>query len=319
MKREFITEHGPLLRRLAELKKLNGQNLNIHIYGESGVGKEVIARMIHEWGGDRERPFIPINSAGIPATLVESVLFGHEKGSFSGAIQNYKGKFEQANGGDLFLDEISELSPEIQAKLLRVLQDHEIDRIGSLKIIHSYFRLISASNKNLRVLVHEKQFREDLYYRINNYEIEIPALRERPKDIPLLVRHFMDLYSEEQIEIEPEGMEKLCTYEWPGNVRELESVMKLAITLARGGCIRKEDIRICRGRPVCLPSFGQIQEGQTHRSAPTEYDRLVQAYEKELIEKRLAQNNWHRIKTAKELGISRNRLYKKMQALGINS
>jgi len=316
MKREFITEHGPLLRRLAELKKLQTQNLNIHIYGESGVGKEVVARMIHEWGGDSERPFIPINSAGIPATLVESVLFGHEKGSFSGAIQNYKGKFEQAHGGDVFLDEISELSPEIQAKLLRVLQDHEIDRIGSDKIIHSYFRLISASNKNLRQLVHENQFRQDLYYRINNYEIEIPSLRERPKDIPLLVRHFMDLYSEKQIEIEPEAMEKLCTYKWLGNVRELESVMKLAITLSRGGCVRKEDIQLM-GIKIVESLKSNVESQKPESQKISSYDHMIRAFEKELIEKHLVKNNWHRIKTAKELGISRNRLYKKMQALGI--
>ena len=181
------------------------------------------------------------------------------------------------------------------------------------------FRLISASNKNLRQLVYEKQFREDLYYRINNYEIEIPALRYRPKDIPLLVRHFMDLYSEEQIEIVPEAMEKLCHYEWPGNVRELESVMKLAITLARGGCIKKEDIRICRGSPCGYPlrtTTRVAPTGEIH-DAHTTYDRLVMVFEKELIEKHLVKNNWHRIKTAKELGISRNRLYKKMMVLEI--
>ena len=314
MKRAFITGHGPLVRRLSELRKLKGSTITIHIYGESGVGKEVVARMIHEMEGDTTRPFIPINSAGIPSTLVESVLFGHEKGSFSGALGQYKGKFEQANGGDVFLDEISELSVDIQAKLLRVLQDHEIDRIGSDKIVHSYFRLISASNKNLRTLVHEKLFREDLYYRINNYEIEIPSLRERPKDIPLLVRHFMDLYAEEEIEIEPEAMEKLCFYEWPGNVRELESVMKLGITLARGGCIRREDIRL---RGIVRADESKPSEETPSSTGASSYDRMIMAYEKELLERLLVKNNWHRMKTSKELGISRNRLYKKMQALGI--
>jgi Nif-specific regulatory protein len=221
--------------------------------GESGTGKEVIARAIHSQSPRRDAPFVRVNCAALTETLLESELFGHEKGAFTGATQERKGRFELANGGTLFLDEIGEISPSFQTKLLRVLQEREFERVGGNKPIHVDVRLIFATNRNLEEAVSRGTFREDLYYRINVVTISLPALRERREDIPLLIEHFLDKFNEgnqRHLRVAPEAMQILLDCNWPGNVRELENCIERTATMTRGELIRELDLPCQQGK--CL-------------------------------------------------------------------
>jgi DNA-binding NtrC family response regulator len=214
---------------------------SILLLGESGTGKEMIAEAIHTISSKKNKPFIKVNCAALPVTLIESELFGHERGSFTGAFEKRVGKFEQANGGTIFLDEVGEMPPETQVKLLRVLQEREIERVGGREIIPIDVRIIAATNRNLEKEIAEGRFRMDLYYRLNVFPITLPPLRERKEDIPVLATHFLHHYSQltgKQVDsISDEAMQKLVQYDWPGNIRELENLVERSVLLADGRTI----------------------------------------------------------------------------------
>jgi transcriptional regulator with GAF, ATPase, and Fis domain len=217
------------------------------LIGETGTGKEVIANAIHELSGRSGGPLIKVNCGAIPETLIDSELFGHEKGAFTGAIAQKRGRFERADGGTIFLDEVSELSPQAQIRLLRVLQEKEIERVGGQETIKVNVRLISATNRDLQSLVEKKQFREDIYYRLNIFLIAVPPLRERKNDIPSLVQYFIEKKAQEMVltsipAIAPGEIDRMMQYDWPGNVRELENAVEKAIILARGNYLRFDHI-----------------------------------------------------------------------------
>lgn len=217
------------------VRRVAVSDASVLIGGESGTGKELIARAIHYGSGRRNGPFVPINCAAIPAELLESELFGHVKGAFTGAVKDRKGKFEQADGGTLFLDEIGDLSPHLQPKLLRVLQEMEIEPVGADQMRKIDVRIVSASNRNLEEKIKTGDFREDLYYRLSVIPVNLPPLRERKQDIPVLVRHFLDVHTQTgRLEISPEAMTQMMTYQWPGNVRELQNVVEQVVILRQG-------------------------------------------------------------------------------------
>ena len=233
-----------------------GRDSTVLLAGESGTGKELLAKAIHQNSLRANKPFITVNCGALPEALAESELFGHRKGSFTGAISDRVGKFEAANEGTIFLDEVGELTPPLQVKLLRVVQEREIDKIGSPHPVKVNVRILAASNRNLKNRIADGQFREDLYYRLSVVTVELPPLRERRDDIPLLIQHFLkqlaDRYSLADLSVSDNAREKLMQYNWPGNVRELQNVMERMAVLTRNGRIQSEDlpaeIRQCESR-----------------------------------------------------------------------
>jgi two-component system, NtrC family, response regulator HydG len=234
-----IVGETPAMRALFQtIEKVAPTDASVYIHGESGTGKELVARAIHDASSRRERLLVKVNCAAISAGLVESELFGHEKGAFTGAVQRRKGRFELAHGGTLFLDEVGELPPETQVKLLRVLQEREFERVGGSETVRVDVRLIAATNRNLREMVARGRFREDLYYRLAVFPVALPPLRDRVADIPLLVRSFLLRFARQAgrpiHDVTPEAMDELVSYRWPGNVRELQNVIERSVILARG-------------------------------------------------------------------------------------
>jgi formate hydrogenlyase transcriptional activator len=227
---------------LQQIETVAPTDCTVLIYGETGTGKELIARAIHERSARHKATYVKLNCAAIPTGLLESELFGHEKGAFTGAISQRIGRFELANHGTMFLDEIGEIPLELQPKLLRVLQEREFERLGNSRTLNTDTRLIAATNRDLEKMVEEKAFRADLFYRLNVFPIRIPALRERAEDIPLLVRHFAQQYAgrmNKQIDsIAPETMKALCAYHWPGNIRELQNVIERAVVMTKDSELR---------------------------------------------------------------------------------
>ncbi len=282
----------------------------ILIGGESGTGKELIARAIHYGSGRRDKPFVPVNCAAIPAELLESELFGHVKGSFTGAVKDRMGKFEQADGGTLFLDEIGEMSPLLQPKLLRVLQEMEIEPVGSGQTRKIDVRIVSASNKNLEEEIKTGAFREDLYYRLSVIPVHLPPLRERKQDIPVLVQHFLDTHAQEtRLEMSTAAMERMMTYQWPGNVRELQNVIEQVVILRHGEMIEESD----------LPS--KVTEMVVSRTSqilnlPDEGFSLNEL-EKEAVLQALQRCNWNQTKAAAFLRVPRHTLVYRMEKYAI--
>jgi formate hydrogenlyase transcriptional activator len=238
----IIGRSAALQNTLEKVHMVAPTDCTVLICGETGTGKELIARAIHEHSARRAASFVKLNCAAIPTGLLESELFGHEKGAFTGAITQRIGRFELANHGTMFLDEIGEVPLELQPKLLRVLQEREFERLGNSRTLHTDTRIIAATNRDLEQMVEENRFRSDLFYRLNVFPIRIPALRERPEDIPLLVLHFVRLYAKrmsKQIEtISSETMQALCQYDWPGNIRELQNVIERAVVLTKESDLR---------------------------------------------------------------------------------
>jgi transcriptional regulator with PAS, ATPase and Fis domain len=275
------------------------------ITGESGVGKEVIADVIHGWSPRAAGPLVKVNCAAIPENLLESELFGHEKGSFTGAERQRIGRFEEADGGTIFLDEIGELPLALQAKLLRVINDGSFRRIGSNRDLHTNARVLAATNRDLEAQIAAGKFREDLFYRLNVMEIHIPPLRERPEDIIPLATHFIGQFSRQKSRFSASVTARLTEYRWPGNVRELRNAMERAALLSRGEIVLPEHLptRI-------LSTTKDAAPGQALGDAP----RLEQI-ECEAILKALRKNNYNRTETAKELAISRRALTYKLQRL----
>jgi formate hydrogenlyase transcriptional activator len=239
---DIVGKSSALQKVLKELETVGPTDSTVLIYGETGTGKELIARAIHNLSSRRSNAFVKVNCAAIPTGLLESELFGHEKGAFTGAIQQRIGRFELAHHGTVFLDEIGEVPLELQPKLLRVLQEREFERLGSSRTQRTDARLIAATNRDLSEMVEEQKFRADLFYRLNVFPLYVPALRERPEDVPLLVRHFAELFSRRMSKaietIPPETMSALMRYHWPGNVRELQNVIERAVILSTRGVLR---------------------------------------------------------------------------------
>jgi len=288
------------LRHVLDLcARVSNSNATVLLLGETGTGKELISRHLHANSARRDKPFIAINCAALPETLLESELFGHEKGSFTGAVAQKFGRFELANGGTLFLDEIGEISHSTQIKLLRVLQEREFVRVGGTKTVACDVRIIAATNRDLQKEIKEGRFREDLFYRLNVFPIETPPLRRRREDIPMLVEHFIR-YSARQLNVAPprptdEALALLTGYAWPGNIRELQNVVERAVLLSDGQCIE----------PSQLP---REVVGEGISPEPAKSDSTLHGYEKAMVVRALKENGWNQTKAAKALGISRDNL-----------
>jgi two-component system response regulator HydG len=293
------------------LSHIVSSDATVLIYGESGTGKELVANAIHQNSPRAQNPFIKVSCAALPETLLESELFGHERGAFTGAVSRKAGRFQLADGGSLFLDEVSEMSPATQVKLLRVLQEREFEPLGSSRTIQVDIRVIAATNKNLEEEVKEGGFREDLFYRLNVIPLHLPPLRERKEDIPLLAEHFFKIHKERNRSpvrgFQPNIMDAVIRYEWPGNVRELDNIVERTVLLARGEYIALDDlppsIRGAQDRDLSLVS---IPPGMTLREV-----------EKEVILQTLANAEGNRTRTAQILGISRKTLQNKLKEYGL--
>jgi len=282
------------------------------ISGESGTGKELVARAIHSQSKRRAAPFVEINSAAIPEDLVESELFGHVKGAFSGALANKKGKFEIADGATLFLDEIGDMSPRVQAKMLRVLEEQSFEPVGSNTAIKVDVRVISATNKRLDWLIDNGNFRADLFYRLNVIPFQVPPLRERSEDIPLLVEHFNRRFSADYGRpaktFAEDAIEALKKYTWPGNVRELRNTVERVIIMTAKQKIAAAD----------LPSFGTSDEAPAASFRFPSFKAATDAYQREFILHKLAEHDGNVSKAAEEMGVDRSHLYRRMRNLGIH-
>jgi DNA-binding NtrC family response regulator len=307
-----IVGDSPLLKEVIErVKKVAQSKATILIEGESGTGKELIAQAIHQSSPRSRGPFVAVHCAALSEGLLESELFGHEKGSFTGATERRIGRFESADGGTLFLDEIGEISGSIQVKLLRFLETKAIDRVGGSKTIELDVRLVTATNRNLEQLVREGKFREDLYFRLDVVRFVMPPLRQRAGDIPALIAHFIRIFSEENgvppLEVEPGAMKTLQAYSWPGNIRELRNFCENAVVLRKGGKLTEFDLDPrFRGSPASAPAAGGSADGG---GAPT---LSVEQNEKRILREALIKSRGNRTKAAELMGISRRTLHRKL-------
>jgi len=316
---------------MQEVYKLIGQvaekDITVLVRGESGTGKELVARAIYQNSRRAKKAFIPVNCAAIPDTLLESELFGFEKGAFTGASEKWIGRFEQANGGTIFLDEVGSMSPSTQAKILRVLQEGEFNRLGGKEVVRVDVRILAATNMDLQKAVSTGKFREDLYYRLNVITVLLPPLRERKEDVPPLVNYFIQKYRGElgkEIQaVNPAALQKLQGYSWPGNVRELENIIKRAMVLARGNMILPDDIQISISEGLhLLPGGEQVPAGEggfwekTFREGK---GKVLKDLEKMAIERALQFSGGNQKKAAENLGISRTTLRAKMAEYKIKS
>lgn len=305
------------MRELIQLAKTVAQSkATVLIQGESGTGKEPMAAMIHENSSRAGKPFVAINCAAIPENLLESELFGYERGAFTGAVTSKAGKFEFANGGTLLLDEISEMDVRLQAKLLRVIQEGEVDRIGGRKPIPVDVRIIATTNRNLADCVKQGSFREDLFYRLNVVNLTLPPLRERIGDVKLLADHFMKLYAErnaKQVQTLSDGAQmSLDSHSWPGNIRELENVVERAVITAQNGVIQDKDVVVERRSNVSLDQEGQMDLAQSASARNWEPGRTLDDIERHVILEALQYHSGNRTHTAKALGISIRTLRNKL-------
>jgi two-component system, NtrC family, response regulator AtoC len=310
-----LVGHHPLMQQLYQLiSAVAGNPLTVLIAGESGTGKELVARAIHRQGSRRNEPFVPVNVAAISEALLESELFGHEKGAFTGAVSRKLGKFELAHRGTLFLDEIATLRVDLQAKILRVLQEREIERVGGTRRIPIDVRVIAATNADLRRAIQGGSLREDLYYRLNVLQITMPPLRDRRDDIPVLIDHFVrrsnHLLHKRITGVSPAAIEVLMAYGWPGNVRELQNVIERAVALAAGPVVEVKDVPL----DLMLPDMRQLVDDPASlplREARERFDRQV-------ILRVLERVRWNQSEAARLLGLHRNSLKMKLLAWGID-
>jgi Nif-specific regulatory protein len=303
-------------RMLKLVEQFSVTDMPVLISGESGVGKDVIANYIYEMSRRNERPFVSINCAAIPETLLESELFGYEKGAFTGAQTKKNGKFDEANGGTLFLDEIGDMPFSLQAKMLRVLQDFAFYRLGGQKTIRVDTRIIAASNQNLHHLIETSKFREDLYHRLNGVHLKIPALRERPEDLEDLVRHFVGHYARKYhktiSDISDETLQILARYDWPGNIRELMNCLERAAVICEGSSILPEHL------PDQIRTAQEIIPAAPNRLISQQTEDHKTAYLRKIILEALSKTHGNRSEAAKLLKISRKTLYNRMKELQIS-
>jgi two-component system nitrogen regulation response regulator GlnG len=319
--------------------RVTGQDVTVLITGESGTGKELVARALYQHSRRAAAPFLAINCAALVEQLLESELFGHEKGAFTGADRRRIGKFEQCAGGTVFLDEVADMSPLTQSKLLRFLQEQRFERVGGNETIQADVRILAASNQDLEPLVDSGRFRQDLYYRLSVFTIRLPALRERGDDLNLLVQHYLRRFNreldKEVLQVAPEAMEMLRHYAWPGNVRELQSVLKQALLVATGpllavdflpATLRKtvSDGRDAASAPVQLSgtsdgfsSISQLVERRLHAGSENLYEEALKSMEKLLVSRVLQHTGGNQLQAAKILGITRGSLRTKVRDLGI--
>jgi DNA-binding NtrC family response regulator len=304
---ENIIGSSPAMQEIfATIMRVAPTRATVLLAGESGVGKDMIARAIHQHSPRKDRPFVKINCTAIPENLMESELFGYEKGAFTGANISKPGKFEQANTGTVMLDEIGDVPASVQVKLLRILQEREFERLGSNKTQQTDVRVIAATNVDLRAALEQGTFREDLYYRLNVVPMNIPPLRERKDDIPYLVEHFAKKFNGE---ISEGALERLLSYHWPGNVRELENVIERSILLAKGPMVEADDVKIESGIGRAKPAFTTdafLPEGMT-----------LDQYEQSIIREALKRANGNKSQAARLLGLTRNALRYRLTQMGI--
>jgi len=308
----IIGESGVMQDVFKAMEKVINSNVTVLIQGESGTGKELIARAIHFNSKTRAgKPFVAVNCSALPESLLESELFGHEKGSFTGAAGRRIGKFEMANTGTIFLDEIGLMTPATQSKVLRILQEREFERVGGNELIKVDVRVISATNKDLEEEMKKAEFREDLYYRISVFPIKLPALRERREDIPLLAAHFLKKFNQHEgkkIEsISDDALELMLAYNWPGNVRELENAMERAVVLATGSEIMAKDL------PTAVRSLGEKRIYESDNTLASWIEKL----EEEALRQALLECEGNISATAKKLGIGRATIYRKAKKYGL--
>jgi DNA-binding NtrC family response regulator len=312
---EFLLGLSSKMQGLKELlNRAANTTATVLVQGESGTGKELVARYLHQKSPRGSRPFVAVNMASVPDNLVESILFGHEKGAFTGALKTSFGKFELADGGTLFCDEISDLKYDLQAKLLRALQEGEVERVGGQHPIKVDVRLIAATNRDLKELVQEGKFRDDLFYRLNVIPLNLPALRERLEDIPMFVELFLKRYNRKfgrELRFSHEAVSVLCHYDWPGNIRELENLVERMVAIHPADTILPEDIPI----DYQLADINQLVP------AEGEADRLkaaTDAFERGFILRVLEKENWHQENAANKLGVHRKTLEYKLKKLNLS-
>jgi DNA-binding NtrC family response regulator len=302
---DFIGQSAPMRRVFELIEKVAPSKASVAITGESGTGKEMVSRAIHNLSPRREKPFIAINCASIPATLIESELFGHERGAFTGADQRRPGVFEMAHGGTLFLDELGEIPIELQAKLLRVLEEGRLRRLGGKVEIEVDVRVLCATNRDLKAEIKAGRFREDLYFRLNVFQVALPPLRERREDVPILVQYFVEKFNGESAKrvhgVHPEAMEVLKNYEWPGNIRELRNAVERAVILCDGELILRDH----------LPP-DMAGRGPDRQSFKVPYGLTLDVVEREYILGSLQRHGGNKARTAETLGVSEKTLYNKL-------
>ena len=301
---------NPMTKVMSLVKTVAPTRSTVLLTGESGTGKEVFARMIHDWSGRRTGYFVPVHCAALTATLLESELFGYEKGAFTGAAERHKGRFEVADHGTLFLDEIGEIDPATQVKLLRVLETRSFERVGGTETIKVDVRLVAATNRDLRKMVSEGTFREDLFYRLSVVNLELPPLRDRRSDIPGLIHSFIAEFARENERdvagIAPDALAELVAYPWPGNIRELRNCIECMVVLARDKILRKSDIpEAVRNHENPVPPGSAVPASEPGIET-------FENSERKLIEKALAECNGNRTQAAKLLGISRRTLHRRL-------
>lgn len=310
---EIVGKSEKLQGAIEVAKRVAVTPSTVLLLGESGTGKEAFARWIHNWSPRRDAPFIAINCVALRDELLESELFGHEKGAFTGAHEIRKGKLEIANGGTVFLDEIGDFKPELQAKILRVLQEREFERVGGNKRINVDIRVVAATNRDLQKEVSDGNFREDLFFRLNVVTISLPPLRHKKEDIPLLVDHFLKRacykLSKPQIEISPAAMDHLKHYNWPGNVRELSNMIERAVILVNGSTITPDDLPLLHMRDMVVDD--ESLQGKT-------YEDAVRLYKKEIIRQALKVSGGNQSKAAELLGLQRSYLCRLIKNLDVN-
>ncbi len=312
--RNIIGSSAAMRRVYDQIEKVLESEITVFISGESGTGKELVARAIHHASTRSDGPFVDVNCAAIPEGLQESELFGHEKGAFTGAVSDHPGKFEQPAGGTIFLDEVGEMSPSAQARLLRVLQERVLQRVGGTKKINLDVRVISASNRDLTAMVEDGSFRQDLFYRLVVFPIELPPLRDRREDIPLLVAHFLEKYardaSKRVAQVDPRAMEALAAHGWPGNVRELENVIHRSLLVSAGLELGLEDLPkgLGEGAPPTRTASSQPLDEAT---------MSLEDLEKAAIVRALENNRGNLSDVARQLGIGRSTLYRKLEQYGL--
>jgi two-component system, NtrC family, nitrogen regulation response regulator NtrX len=315
--RHQMVGESPTLRQVWDaIKRAAPTNATVLLLGESGVGKELVARSIHRNSLRSRERFVQVNCAAIPEELIESELFGHEKGSFTGATEKQIGKFEQADRGTIFLDEVGDMSPKTQAKVLRVLQEGEVERLGSARTIKVDVRVIAATNKDLEQEIEKGTFREDLYFRLSVIPIRVPPLRDRREDIPILVKHFADLFSRENNRRPPEftrdALQYLQKARWKGNIRELKNTVERLMIMAPGPKIDEDDLR----EVVRLETKPAGPDNEKER--PGTLREFKESAERAFLVGKLRENNWNISKTAEVIGTPRSNLYKKLEQYGIS-
>jgi two-component system nitrogen regulation response regulator NtrX len=315
IKHQMVGDSGALKQVMEAVRRASPTNATVLLTGESGVGKELVARTIHRNSLRSRERFIQVNCAAIPDDLIESELFGHEKGSFTGATEKQIGKFEQADRGTIFLDEVGDMSLKTQAKVLRVLQEGEVERLGSARTIKVDVRVIAATNKNLEEEIERGNFREDLYFRLAVIPIYVPPLRERATDIPLLVRHFMDVFSRENNlrpkRIAPAAMEALQRYRWKGNIRELRNTVERLIIMTPGDTVDVADL------PETVRVERAQSTGDNGSEKPGTLRQFKESSERAFLVEKLRENGWNISKTAEVIGTPRSNLYKKLEQYNI--